>query len=167
MGKGCHTFSSRFFLRQIVLSGVLKVMEKLDVRKLLAAIAFVGLVLAGQDSFAAEYRPGFACPRPDNSDLLTVNICANQAMARAELMFEKTYYAHLQQDGVIAYHELKVLEINSNNQLRAACGIPAAGSAGSMPPTGPACYVTQTALQIAEWNKSLRGDALARRRARH
>jgi len=133
--------------------------EKISVRKPLAVVSLVGLVFVGQDSFAAEYKPGFACPRPDNSDLLAISICANQVMARAELLFEKTYYAHRQQDGVQADHDLKAQATNFDRQLRAACGIPEAGSAGSMPATGPACYVSQITRQMWQWNLSLSGDA--------
>ncbi len=128
-------------------------------RKLLAAATFLGVVFVGRASFAAEYKPGFACPRPDNSDLLAVSICGNQAMARAELLFEKTYYAHRQQDGVQADHDLKAQATNFDRQLRAACGIPVAGSAGSMPATGPACYVSEITRQMWQWNLSLHGDA--------
>ena len=129
-------------------------------RKFIATVQLVSLALAFHAYAAGEYRPGFNCPRPDNSDLLAVYICTNQAMAREELIFEKTYYAHRQQDGVQAYRNLKLQAINYNAQLRAVCGIPATGGAGLMPPTGPACYVTQTDLQVANWNASLHGDAL-------
>ena len=111
-------------------------------------------------ALATEYHPGFTCPRPNNDDQLAVEICANQSMAREELIFEKTYYAHRQQDGVQAYHDLKVKAVAYNTALRTTCGIPAAGSSGQMPPTAPACYVDQIKSQVANLSTTLHGGAL-------
>jgi peptidoglycan hydrolase-like protein with peptidoglycan-binding domain len=124
------------------------------------ALSVTAAMVLGANAYAADYKPGFPCPRPTNQDLLAVEICSNSEMAKAELTYEKTYYAHRQQDGVQAYKALKIQAIAYSNILRSNCGIPPVGSSTPLPPTAPACYVSQATSQAKEWNASLHGDAL-------
>jgi peptidoglycan hydrolase-like protein with peptidoglycan-binding domain len=135
-------------------------MQRTDRIKKTLAFAGTAWLLLGTAALATDYRPGFPCPRPTNQDLLAVEICSNSEMARAELTYEKTYYAHRQQDGVQAYKALKVQAINYSNLLRSRCGLPPVGSDAQMPASAPACYVTQLGSETGEWNVSLHGDAL-------
>ena len=124
------------------------------------ALAACTWFLSGSAALASGYSPGFPCPRPTDEDLLAVEICSDGGMARAELTYEKTYYAHRQQDGTQAYKALKIQAAAYSSIIRSNCGLPPVGSPTPMPPTSAACYVSQIAKLTDEWNRTLRGDAL-------
>ena len=90
-----------------------------------ALLVIAGLACSGSAAWATDYHPGFTCPRPDASDPLTTAICADPAMAKAELTLEKAYYAHRELEGPSAYHRLKVQAVAYDTEMRKACDIPA------------------------------------------
>jgi hypothetical protein len=116
----------------------------------LTIIALSGTALAD----SPEYKPGFPCPRPDNSDVLATAICSDSAMAMAELEMEKSYYAARESDGPSAYHDLKLKADADDKKLRHDCAIPSPGTPGSMPTDGGACYIKETEANAKEmgWN---------------
>ncbi len=121
--------------------------------------SFLPVMLLWAPAFAAPaYHPGFACPRPDGSDVLATAICADPAMAKAELDLEKVFYAHRAQDGAGAYPAIKAQAIAYATAVRNACGIPAEGTPGAVLPSGAdSCYVKVTEQHAGEWAKSLSG----------
>lgn len=107
------------------------------------------------------YHPGFTCPRPDASDPLSSAICGDQAMARAELVLEKTYYAHRAMDGAGAYPALRKQAVAYDKALRTTCAIAPPGPAGSTAATltsdQKSCYVRTTMQQSSDWARTLAG----------
>ncbi|WP_159262567.1 peptidoglycan-binding protein [Komagataeibacter xylinus] len=121
--------------------------------------SFLPVMLLWAPALAAPaYHPGFACPRPDGADVLATALCADPAMAKAELDLEKVFYAHRAQEGTGAYSAIKAQAVAYDTALRNACAIPAAGTPGAVLPSGAAsCYVKVTEQQAAEWAKTLSG----------
>ena len=126
---------------------------------LIGAALTAAVLLRTTTACAEDYHPGFACPRPEGSDPLTAAICSDPAMARAELILEKTYYAHREWDGPPAFGDLKVKAAAIDKTIHAACGISAVGIQGPIPSTVSACYVAQATKQAANWANGLYGPA--------
>ena len=128
--------------------------------RLACSFVVMAALCAGTIAHALDYKPGFACPRPTDSDPLATAICSSSEMARSELEFEQVYYAHRLQDGPTAYQQLKRQADTYDKALRAACAIPLPGRGGpTLSNYSIACYETMTEKQAAEWASSLSGDA--------
>lgn len=122
-----------------------------------AAATVIFAVVASLGAQAQEYRPGFACPRPDETDQLATAICADAGMAKAELILEKAYYLHREVEGPSAFIALKARAGTFDKTVRDACKIPSPGKPGPMPGTAGACYIGQATKFAKEWAGSLYG----------
>jgi hypothetical protein len=120
-----------------------------------ASLVVAGLACSGSAAWATDYHPGFACPRPDASDPLTVAICADPAMAKSELALEKAYYAHRESEGPSAYHRLKVQAVLYDTEMRKACDIPGPGHGDALPPGAASCYTKHIDEQARTWSRGL------------
>jgi peptidoglycan hydrolase-like protein with peptidoglycan-binding domain len=129
------------------------------VRRLLGlAICLILVALSGTAlADSPQYKPGFPCPRPDNSDVLATAICANSDMAKAELNVEKAYYVVREADGPSTYHDLKLKADADDKKLRRDCGIPLPGRPGTMPIDGASCYIKEAAKNAQDLGEDAYG----------
>jgi hypothetical protein len=123
------------------------------------SVLVVVTVIASASGRAAEYHPGFACPRPDASDPLATAICADPDLAKAELVLEKAYYLRREVDGPLAFQALKGKAAAIDKATREACGIPTPGSVAAMPSGAAACYVAKTQRAASDWATSVTWSA--------
>ena len=108
--------------------------------------------------------PSFPCPQP--KDPLAQLICTTPQLAMLDMQFVQTYEALYQQAGAAGQSGIRQMDVDSELNIRAKCGIALAqphSSSVTPPPAPPgadACVDALEERQISQWKGMLQGPAL-------